>query len=253
MQLASGMNRVAVVTGGGSGLGLAICRSLAAQGCSIAVADIDADVAGRVADELRDAGHRTLAVAVDVADRGSVDRAFETVRRHFGPISVLVTSAAIVDFTPFAEITIENWDRMIAVNLTGTFHCAQAALPDMVAAGWGRMVLIASDAGVRGSIGQGHYSASKGGVIALMKTLALEYAVHGITVNAIPPFAVETPGLARWRDAGVLPSAQVLSKAIPAGRLGQPEDVAALCAFLCSEDAGYVTAQVIAPNGGAVR
>jgi NAD(P)-dependent dehydrogenase (short-subunit alcohol dehydrogenase family) len=228
MEMALTMGRVAVVTGGGSGLGLAICRSLAARGCAVAVADIDPDAAGRVASDLRDEGHRALAVTVDVSDRGSVDRAFDTVRGELGPIAILVTSAAIVDFTPFAEITIESWNRMIAVNLTGTFHCAQAALPDMVAAGWGRVVLIASDAGVRGSIGQGHYSASKGGVIAMMKTLALEYAAHGITVNAIPPFAVETPGLARWRDAGVLPSAQVLSKAIPAGRLGQPEDVAAV-------------------------
>ena len=139
-----------------------------------------------------------------------------------------------------------------AVNLTGTFNCLQSAIADMVAAGWGRIVTISSAAGQTGSLRQGHYSASKGGVIALTKTVALEYASRGITVNTIPPFTVDTPMLRAAQESKYLPNADVLARMIPAGRLGTGDDIGATCAFLCSDGASYITGQVIGVNGGAV-
>lgn len=245
-------NRVAVVTGGGSGLGQAIAAHLARCGHSLAVLDLNGEAADKVAAELRADGARALGVRVDVSDPDAVARAFETVRNTLGPVEILVTSAAIAGFTPFGEITLDEWNRYLAVNLTGTFLCLQAALADMAEAKWGRIVTISSAAGQQGAVGQGHYSASKGGVIALTKTVAQEYAARGITINTIPPFVIDTPMLREQQSAKKLPPAEVLARAIPAGRLGTCDDVAALCAFLCSESSGYVTGQVVGVNGGAV-
>ena len=141
----------------------------------------------------------------------------------------------------------------MAINLTGTFDCIQAAIGDMVMSRWGRIVTISSSAGQTGSIRQAHYSASKGGVIALTKTVAVEYASLGITANTIPPFSVDAPMLRAAQDSGVIPGSDALAKAIPVGRIGTAEEIAAMCGFLCSEDASYVTGQVIGVNGGAVR
>jgi NAD(P)-dependent dehydrogenase (short-subunit alcohol dehydrogenase family) len=138
------------------------------------------------------------------------------------------------------------------VNLTGTFHCIQAAVPDMASASWGRIVTISSAAGQTGTARQGHYSATKGGVIALTKAVALEYAARGITANTIPPFAVDTPLMRGQQGARNLPKTEVIARMIPARRVGTPDDIGATCAFLCSEAAGYITGQVIAANGGAV-
>lgn len=226
------MSRVAVVTGGASGIGAAICRHLEDAGNRVAALD--------------------LTTGVDVSDRAAVDDAVAKVRAELGPIEILVTSAAIATFTPFEEITVDEWTQMVAVNLTGTFHCIQAVIPDMVAAGWGRIVTIASSAGQVGSPLQAHYAATKGGVIALTKALAREYASRGITVNTIPPFTVDTPMFRAAQDARSLPGDDVVTRLVPAGRLGTPDDIAAACAFLCSDAAGYITGQVIAPNGGAV-
>ena len=247
------MSRVAVVTGGGSGLGLAICQHLARQGNKVAVLDLSPEGAETVAAGIRAEGGQAISVAVDVADRPSVDAAMDTVRSQLGPISMLVTSAAIAEFTPFEQITLDQWDKTLAVNLTGTFHCAQSAIKDMVAANWGRIVMISSSAGQTGTVAQAHYSASKGGVIALMKTLALEYGRKGITVNSIPPFAIVTPSLTQRLEEGKLPPMDKIAQMIPVGRVGSPDDIAALCTFLCSEAASYITAQVISANGGAVR
>ncbi len=141
----------------------------------------------------------------------------------------------------------------MAINLAGTFDCIQAAIGDMVMSRWGRIVTISSSAGQTGSIRQAHYSASKGGVIALTKTVAVEYASLGITANTIPPFSVDTPMLRAAQDSGVIPGSDALAKAIPVGRIGTAEEIAAMCGFLGSEDASYVTGQVIGVNGGAVR
>src|SRR4030095_8237480 len=151
---------------------------------------------------------------------------------------------AISGFVPFEAITLEDWSRTLSVNLTGTFNCLQSAIPDMAAAGWGRILTISSAAGTTGAPRQGHYSASKGGVIALTKTVALEYAEKGITANTIPPFTVDTPMLRAAQDSRYLPSADVLARMVPARRLGTCDDIAAVCAFLCSDDAGYITGQV---------
>ena len=187
-----------------------------------------------------------------MSNPGAVEAAFASVRENLGPIEILVTSAAIAGFTRFDQIGFDEWNRYLAVNLTGTFLCLQATLPDMVAAGWGRVVTISSAAGQTGSPRQGHYSASKGGVIALTKTVALEYASKGVTANSIPPFTVDTPMLRDAQRANKLPPSEVLAKAVPAGRLGTGEDIAGLCAFLCSDAAGFITGQVIGVNGGAV-
>jgi 2-hydroxycyclohexanecarboxyl-CoA dehydrogenase len=246
------MTRVAVVTGAGSGLGRSICMHLAHAGHRVAVLDIDAAAAETVAAELTEAGATALGAGVDVSDPAQVSAAFETVRTRIGPTEILVTSAAVAGFTRFDEITYEEWNRYLAVNLTGTFLCMQDALADMAHAGWGRIVTISSAAGQTGALRQGHYAASKGGVIALTKTVALEYAANGITANSVPPFTVDTPMLRAAQRANKLPPSEVLAKAIPAGRLGTGEDIAAICAFLCSESSGYITGQVIGVNGGAV-
>jgi NAD(P)-dependent dehydrogenase (short-subunit alcohol dehydrogenase family) len=243
--------RVAVVTGGASGVGRAVCARLARAGHHVGVLDLDRRAAEIAARELAD-GATAIGVTVDVAARDSIDRAFDAVREAFGPIEILVTSAAVAGFVPFAAITADDWERTLAVNLTGTFHCLQAALPDMVAAGWGRIVTLSSAAGQNGSPRQGHYAASKGGVIALTKTVALEYAAKGITANTVPPYTVDTPMLRAAQAANDIADTATLARFIPARRLGTPDDIAAVCAFLCSDDAGYITGQIVAANGGAV-
>jgi 2-hydroxycyclohexanecarboxyl-CoA dehydrogenase len=246
------VNRVAVVTGGGSGLGESISAQLGRDGHRVAVLDVDGEAADKVAAQLCANGAQAVAVHVDVAESDSVAAAFDVVRSTFGPVGVLVTSAAVAGFTRFDQITLEEWNRYLAVNLTGTFFCMQAALSDMVGAEWGRIVTISSAAGQNGASRQGHYSASKGGVIALTKSVALDYAAKGITVNTVPPFVIDTPMLRAQQRDKKLPPAEILTKAIPAGRLGTGDDVAALCGFLCSDAASYITGQVIGVNGGAV-
>lgn len=246
------MNQVAVVTGGGSGLGQSIVTALAADGRDVAVLDIDGEAAEKSAAQAQSSGVRALGLGVDVSDQQAVQAAFATVRERLGPVEILVTSAAISGFTRFDKITLDEWNRYLAVNLTGTFLCIQAALSDMMTAGWGRIVTISSAAGQQGAPAQGHYSASKGGVIAMTKTVALDYAAKGITANTVPPFVIDTPMLREQQAAGKLPPAEYLNKAIPAGRLGSPQDVAGLCSYLTSDAAGYVTGQVIGVNGGAV-
>lgn len=246
------VSRVAIVTGGGSGVGRSICEHLGRQGHRVAAADLDGDAAAATAEALRSSGADAIAVSIDVADRASVDAAFADVRRALGPIEILVTSAAVAGFVAFQELTERDWSRTIAVNLTGTFHCMQAAIGDMVEGGWGRIVTISSAAGQAASPRQAHYSASKGGVIALTKTVAAEVASKQITVNTVAPFTVDTPMLRAALDEGFLPPLDVLARMIPARRLGTGDDIAAVCAFLCTQEAGYVTGQVIAVNGGAL-
>lgn len=244
------MSRVAVVTGGAAGMGLAISRRLAADGHAVAVFDIDGDAASEAADALRAGGARAIAAAVDVSDRVAVEAAVARVRAELGPIAIMVTSAGIDRFERFTEITAESWDRMLAVNLTGTFHCLQCAVPDMVAAGWGRIVTISSSSAQSGARRMAHYVASKAGIIGLTKALALDVAANGITVNTIPPGFIDTPMARRAEERGDLPSIAAVAAQTPVRRAGTPEDIAAACAFLCSEEAGYITGQQINVNGG---
>jgi len=246
------MSRVAVVTGGGSGIGEATCHELASRGHFVAVLDVNAQAAQRISEALRAAGTKALGLAVDVTDRPAVEDGFSQVRSELGPVGILVTSAGLFAKEPFEEITPKSWARMIDVNLTGTFHCCQVALPDMVAAKWGRVVLISSSSAQRGSPYLAHYAASKGGVMALTKSLAREYAPSGITVNTIPPSGIETPMQHEWQKAGQLPSNEVMASNIPVGHLGTGDDIAAAVGFLASEEAGFITGQVLGVNGGSV-
>src|SRR5262249_11310198 len=176
--------------------------------------------------------------------------ALDTVRAELGPISIMVTSAGQDSFEPFTDLTLESWDRILAINLTGTFHCLQAAVPDMLAARWGRMVTISSSSAQSGAVRRAHYVASTAGVLGLTKALALELAPHGITVNAIPPGVIDTPMARRAESSGGIGKIEKIAARIPVGRAGTPEDIAAICGFLCSEDAGDITGQVIGVNGG---
>ncbi|WP_310766921.1 SDR family NAD(P)-dependent oxidoreductase [Mycobacterium sp. Z3061] len=244
--------RVAVVTGGASGIGEATCHELGRRGHRVAVLDINGDAARRVAADLAAAGVAATGIEVDVRDRAGVERAFATVREELGPVAVLVTSAGKAAFSPFADITVESWAEIIDINLTGTFHCCQVALPDMVAARWGRIVMISSSSAQRGSPRMAHYAAAKGGVITLTKSLANEYAPHGITVNNVPPSSIDTPMSRQSQAAGRLGSPEQLAKLIPVGHMGSPDDIAAAAGFLCSDEAGFITGQVLGVNGGAV-
>jgi NAD(P)-dependent dehydrogenase (short-subunit alcohol dehydrogenase family) len=244
------LSRVAVVTGAASGMGHAIAERLAQEHHRVALLDLDGDAAERAADDLRGSVTKALAAKVDVTDRAAVDEALDRVREELGPIEIMVTSAGLDEFVPFTEITPPQWESMLAVNLTGTFHCVQAAVPDMVAGGWGRVVMISSSSAQSGAPRMAHYVASKGGVVGLTKALAVELGPKGITVNTIPPGAIDTPMSRRAQATGDLPSTDTIAKMIPVRRTGTPEDVAAACAFLCSEEAGYITGQQINLSGG---
>ncbi len=244
------MSRVAVVTGGGSGMGRAICHHLARPGNKVAVLDINGEAADTVAKEVVAEGGAALGAAVDVSDRAAIDAALDEVRTAFGPVGIMVTSAGIEGFEDFLDISADAWDRMMAVNLTGTFHCLQAVVPDMIEAGWGRIVTISSSSAQSGTRRMSHYVASKGGVIALTKALALDLAPNGITVNTIPPGVIDTPMMRRPIESGAMASMEQVVARAPLGRAGTPDDIAVACAFLCSEEAGYITGQQINVNGG---
>jgi 2-hydroxycyclohexanecarboxyl-CoA dehydrogenase len=244
--------RVAVVTGGASGIGEAICRHLAAAGRKVAILDLDGVGATKLADELDAEGGEALGLEIDVTDRAGLDAAFAKVRLDLGPTEILITSAGMVAFDDFGEISPERWQRVVDVNLTGTFHACQAALVDMLAAGWGRIVTISSSSAQRGSPRNAHYAAAKGAVIVLTKSLARAYAAHGITANSIPPSGIETPMQHRSQQCGDLPSNEAMASAIPIGHLGTPDDIAAAATFLASEAAGFITGQVLGVNGGSV-
>lgn len=245
------MSRVAVVTGGASGIGLGVAKRFVADGHRVAVLDRNGEGAATAADALRSAGGSAIGVEVDVSDPAAVTAAFDRVRQELGPVEILVTSAGIEAFDPLTEITPERWAQIIGVNLSGTFFCAQAAVPDMVAAGWGRIVTISSQSAQSGAPNMAHYSASKGGVIALTKSLAVDLARKGVTVNTVSPSVVDTPMARAATEAGDFPGIDVIAPMIPLGRAGTPEDIAAACSYLCSEEGGsYITGQLLAVNGG---
>jgi 2-hydroxycyclohexanecarboxyl-CoA dehydrogenase len=245
-------SRVAVVTGGASGIGEATCHELGRRGLKVAVLDVNEQAAQRLSEELGAKDVASVGLGADVTDRAAVEEAFAKVRTELGPVSVLVTSAGLFDRAAFADITVESWARIIDVNLTGTFHCCQVALPDMVNANWGRVVLISSSSAQRGTPFAAHYAASKGAVLTLAKSLAREYAAHGITVNTIPPSGIETPMQHRSQAVGDLPPNERIAANIPVGHLGTGNDIAAAVGFLCSDEARFITGQVLGVNGGAV-
>ncbi len=246
--------RTAIVTGGGSGIGLAISKRLAADGAAVAIFDLNGDAADAVAAEIEGDGGRATGLAVDVSDRPGVDAAVAEVRDRLGAATILVNNAGISPFEKFLDISAESLERVIAVNIVGTFGCCQAVAPDMIEAGWGRIINIASSSAQTGSVLQVHYSATKGAVISFTRSLALALGPKGITVNAVPPSLIDTPPLRQAEEQGLLGPGGVdaATKALPVRRVGRPEDIAAACAFLARDDAGFVTGQVLGVNGGRV-
>jgi NAD(P)-dependent dehydrogenase (short-subunit alcohol dehydrogenase family) len=243
--------KVAVVTGGGSGIGRAIADRLAADGIAIAVLDLDGDAAERVAAEIEGCGGTAIGWAVDVTDRAGLEATVADVAERLGPPTILVNNAGLQGFERFLKITPEQWARVVEVNLTGTFHCCQVVLPHMLEAGWGRIVNISSSSAQGGQPMMAHYVSSKAAVIGLTKSLALEFGPKGITVNTIPPGFIDTPMLRDSESKGLLGGpVEDIEARTPVRRVGQPHDIAAATAFLVSDDASYVTGQVIGVNGG---
>jgi 2-hydroxycyclohexanecarboxyl-CoA dehydrogenase len=243
------VGRNAVITGGASGIGRAIAVRLARDGADVAIFDVDLAGARRVAAEVEAIGRRAAALEVDVASATSVAAGVERVHAAFGPVHILVNDAGIASFVPLLEMSEAVWDRMLGVHLKGTFNCTRALAADMVAAGWGRIVNIASVGGLIGGPGLAHYAAAKAGIIGFTKSVAQELGAHGVTANAVAPGLIDTPLLAK----SALPQA-IFDYSIqhtPVGRIGRPEDIAGACAFLVSDDAAWFTGQVMSPNGGA--
>lgn len=243
----------AIVTGGASGIGLSIARRLSHEGAAVAIFDLDGRAAERTADSIVAEGGRAIGLPVDVTDRGRIDAAVAETETALGPPMILVTSAGLDGFENFLSISREHWDRILAVNLTGTFDCCQAVVPYMLEQGWGRIVTISSSSAQTGNPLMVHYSAAKAGVVGFTKALAQELGPKGITVNTIPPGFVDTPMLRRSEERGFLgPGVRAAEAKTPVRRIGRADDIAAACAFLCSDEAGYITGQVIGVNGGRV-
>jgi NAD(P)-dependent dehydrogenase (short-subunit alcohol dehydrogenase family) len=244
--------KTAIVTGAGSGIGRAIAHRLAEDGLAVAVLDLDGRSAVQVEDEIRQKGNEAIAVGgVDVSERPQVDDAVERVRKALGPVLVLINNAGVTGFKEFLKITDDRWDRIMRVNLNGPFYCTQAVLPDMIEAGWGRVVNISSSSAQSGQPYMVHYVTSKAGLVGFTKALALEVGPKGVTVNTIPPGFIDTPMLRASEERGVLGGTiEHHAGLTPVRRAGRPEDIAAACSFLVSEDAGYVTGQVLGVNGG---
>jgi 2-hydroxycyclohexanecarboxyl-CoA dehydrogenase len=243
--------RVAIVTGGGSGIGLAIAQRLAADGAAVALFDRDAEAAAAGAASIEAAGGAALGLVVDVTDRPGIAAGVTEVREVLGRPTILVNNAGLDGFDTFLKITPELWDRILQVNLTGTFNCCQAVVPDMVEEGWGRIVNISSSAAQTGQPRMTHYVAAKAGVMGFTKALALELGPKGITVNTIPPEFIDTPMLRAAEAAGQLgEGVDFHARQTPVRRAGLPSDIAAMTAFLVSDEASYVTGQIMGVNGG---
>ena len=230
--------KTAVVTGGASGIGRAVAERLRKDGLQVAVIDLSPTDDGF--------GH-----IADVTDRAQVDKAVAAIREQFGPILVLVNAAGVEGFQKFSKMSFAEWSKVIDVNLNGVFHTIQAVLPDMVHAGWGRIVNISSSSTHSGQPFMAHYVAAKSAVNGLTKSLALEYGPAGITVNAVPPGLIDTPMLRSAESRHLLGgTVEDHINRTPVRRVGRPEDIAAACAFFASDEAGYTTGQILGVNGG---
>jgi len=239
------LDRVALITGAASGIGAATARRFARDGALVGINDADPDGAQAVALEIQAAGGKSLATPGDVTKLADVTEMVGRTVAAWGRVDILINNAGINRDAMAAKMTEEQWDEVLDVNLKGTFLCARAVLPGMRERGWGRVVNTSS-IGALGNIGQANYSASKAGVIGLTKTLALEYAKYGVTVNCVAPGATMTRMMAGIPDKI---KEQIIAR-IPAGRVASPDEIAAVHCFLASDDAAYITGQVIFVDGG---
>ncbi|ART46856.1 2-hydroxycyclohexanecarboxyl-CoA dehydrogenase [Acidovorax carolinensis] len=244
--------KTVIVTGGGGGIGGATCRRFASEGAKVAVFDMNLDAAEKVAADIRGNGGQAAAFACNITDRAQVDAAVAAAQTQLGPIAVLVNNAGWDVFKPFLKTVPAEWEKLIAINLTGALHMLHAVLPGMVERKYGRIVNVASDAARGGSSGEAVYSACKGGLVALSKTLAREHARQSITVNVVCPGPTDTALLAGVAEGARDPAKliEAFKSAIPLGRLGQGDDLASAIAFFGSDDAGFVTGQVLSVSGG---
>jgi 3-oxoacyl-[acyl-carrier protein] reductase len=240
--------RVAIITGGAQGIGRAVARELARRGLRIVVNDINADQAEQAASELQTAGSDAIAAAGSVCDKSCMQRIVAVALQRWGRIDILANCAGVLRPTRLAEIAEEEWDFVVDVNLKGTFLASQAVLPAMTAGGWGRIVNMSSTAGKSVStIGGAHYTAAKAGVLGLTRHFSRELARHGITVNAVCPGLIDTEMV---RATIATDAVQKYAASFPIARLGQPEEVALLVAFLASDEAAYITGASLDINGG---
>lgn len=244
-------DKVALVTGARRGMGKADAMALAAQGAKIVLTDISQEECQAVADEIKNKGGEAIAFKMDVSNKAEVDQVFDEVIKNYGRLDILVNNAGIYKPKPAADLTEEDWEQTIHINLKGEFLCAQRAAKEMAKNKWGRIINIASVAS--GGVGVGiaggvHYTASKGGIIAMTETLAIEYAPMGINVNAIAPGAIDTPMAS---SADIPPDMmQKILDPIPLKRMGKPEEIAAAVVFLASEEASYITGATLYVDGG---
>ncbi len=244
--------KVVVVTGGGGGIGGATSRRFAAAGSKVAVFDVDGDAAQSVVDSIEGEGGAAQAFVCDITDRAGVDKAVGSVRDAFGPVDVLVNNAGWDVFRPFIDTDAELWGKIISINLVGALHMHSAILPDMIERRGGRIVNIASDAARVGSSGEAVYAACKGGLVAFSKTVAREHARHGVTVNVVCPGPTDTALFDGYKQGAGNPEklVQAFERSIPLGRIGQPDDLPGAILFFASDEASYVTGQVLSVSGG---
>jgi len=245
-------SKVAVVTGAAAGIGAACAKRLASEGIAVAVLDLDVERCAETVKAIVDAGGTAIPVAADVSDRDTVRAALAIVREQLGAITILVNNAGVTDFTPFEELTDEKWDFIYAVNVRGPFVMTQECLPDMKSAGWGRIVNISSSSAQTGAISMVPYSSSKGAIVTMTRSMAQEFGPWGITVNNIPPGSIMGTIMSEENRSRFQIPTDVLASTLPVRRLGEPDDIANACAWLCDERSSYVTGQTISVNGGRV-